>query len=149
MGAVRRRGDVVLRLRIQRGEGIVSRRNKWLWFKPTLAGTEWRVYLTLREDLLEGAWGQTDPNLCEIYIRATMPESLIKVTLLHELLHGLLSTPGEITLMARIFGCKEKEVDAREEEFVTHIAPKLLDALVMNFSFKFPRVPRLACRRSA
>ena len=107
------------------------------WKKLTLAGTQWRVKLVpAGAKELEGALGLCDSDQATIYLNRDLPESLLRTTLMHEILHALLSTPGEVSLMARIFGCKESEVNQREEEFVTHIAPKLIDALTVNFRFQ-------------
>lgn len=114
------------------------------WFSFTAAGTEWSVIIAAEKDVpeLAHAEGFTDPSSSTICLDSELVPSRRTVVLVHEMLHALLSTPGESKLMARILGCSQEDASAREEELVTHLAPKLCDALCRSGIFKLPRVPR-------
>lgn len=114
------------------------------WFSFAAAGTEWDIRIASEKDApeLASAEGFTDPASSTIYLDAGLVPSRRTVVLVHELLHALLSTPGEFKLMSRILGCSQEEASAREEELVTHLAPKLGDALARSGMLRLPKVPR-------
>lgn len=64
------------------------------------------------------------------------------VALCHELLHGALSAPGDANLLARILGCTPEEAGDREEEIVTHIAPRWADCIIRSGLLRLPPIPR-------
>lgn len=125
-------------------ENAVTKTKGKHWFSFAASGTDWDVRIATEKDApeLAGSEGITDPSASTIYLDSGLVPSRRTVVLVHELLHALLSTPGEFKLMARILGCSPDEASAREEELVTHLAPKLCDALCRSGILKLPKAPK-------
>lgn len=115
--------------------------NKWFTLK-----TLWRSFdVTLSNETLTpdlaNRFGLTDIDAGIIWLDAKLPRQALIATLIHEAMHAVMATPGESLLLARILGCSEEDADAREEDIVTHLAPKLADALLRSGLLRFPRQP--------
>lgn len=63
------------------------------------------------------------------------------VGLFHEAFHGCLSAPGDANLLARILGCSPEEALEREEEIVTHLAPRWADCVIRSGLLRLPPIP--------
>lgn len=134
------------RSRVKRidGKGLKLPRGMRHWFVARTIGGDVDVLLATSRVLrdLKGNDGITQPAYGLIALDEESPLLRIVVTLVHELLHNLFSAPGDDDLNARILGCKPKDVGAREEEIVTHLAPRLADCLIRSGLLRLPPIPR-------
>jgi hypothetical protein len=114
------------------------------WFTLRTIGGDLDVILGTAANIkdLRGRYGVTDADAGIIALDESSPLLRLVVTLLHELLHGALTAPGDHNLLARLFGCPAEEADAREEEIVTHLAPRLADTLIRSGLLRLPPIPR-------
>jgi hypothetical protein len=121
------------------------------WMRLTIAGVEWRVDLCTAEEYpdLADRDGETDPDACRIVLQAAMPAQKRGVVLIHEILHACFCTPGEYELLAKLFGIDREKVEDAEELLVTHLAPKLTDALTRAKLLKLPRAPKAVPHENA
>ena len=114
------------------------------WFTVRTIGGDLDVILgsALSVKDLKGRYGVTDADVGIIALDESTPLVRLVVALLHELLHGALTAPGDCHLLARILGCTAAEADEREEEIVTHLAPRLADCLIRSGLLRLPPIPR-------
>jgi hypothetical protein len=92
--------------------------------------------------------GVTLADVGLIALDAETPLVRLVVALCHELLHGVLSAPGDQNLMARILGCTPAKAVEREEELVTHLAPRWADCIIRSGLLRLPPIPRRRRRKS-
>lgn len=114
------------------------------WFTlPTVAG-DYDFILGNPEIFpdLKDRNGVTLAEECLVVLDDTQPYKRLCLTAFHEIMHSVLSTPGERELLALLFGCKPKQSDEREERFVTHVAPKLGGCLFDAGMLSFPPIPK-------
>jgi hypothetical protein len=114
------------------------------WFTARSVGGDLDVVLAtagLLKDLKDRA-GVTHADVGLIALDEATPLVRLVVALMHELLHGAFSAPGDHNLTARILGCRREHADAREEEIVTHLAPRLADCLIRSGLLRLPPIPR-------
>lgn len=114
------------------------------WFTIRTIGGDLDVLLGSATSIkdLKGRYGVTDADVGIIALDENTPLVRLVVALLHELLHGGLTAPGDSHLLARILGCTAEEADEREEEIVTHLAPRLADCLIRSGLLRLPPIPR-------
>ncbi len=112
------------------------------WTRFFTGGTEWTVRIGSIAEFpdLESREGYTDPDTCEIHIWEQLTPSRRVVVLFHEMMHAVISAPGDEPLFARVVGCAEEDSAGAEEAVITHIAPKLVDALQRLGMLRPPRV---------
>jgi hypothetical protein len=116
------------------------------WFSYMAAGSEWDVVLVDRRAFgeIDGRDGVTLPDQGLVALDDQLPFARLVTVLVHEMLHTHFSTTGESKLLARILGCAVDDASDREEEIVTHLAPKLADTLMRNGLLKLPPLPKVA-----
>lgn len=114
------------------------------WFTLRTVGGDLDVILGSSTSVkdLKGRYGVTDADAGIIALDEGTPLYRLVVALVHELLHGALTAPGDTHLLARILGCKVEVADEREEEIVTHLAPRLADCLIRSGLLRLPPIPR-------
>lgn len=120
------------------------------WFTVRTVGGDLDVILGTANSVkdLKGRYGVTDADVGIIALDEGTPLVRLVVALLHELLHGALTAPGDSHLLARILGCSADDADEREEEIVTHLAPRLADCLIRSGLLRLPPIPRRRRKRA-
>lgn len=115
------------------------------WFTADTIWSTYDVVFTTPEFVpeLEDWWGYTDTGTGFIYIHLEIlsDQKRLVAVLLHEMTHGAVSGPGSTALLARILGCKEDVVDAREESICTHFIHPLAHSLVEMGMISLPPLP--------
>lgn len=119
------------------------------WFTVRTTGGDYDVVLGTATILkcLKTLEGHTDVDLGIIAINEEATLRRIAVVLVHELLHAILSAPADQGPFARIIGCRPKNLVAREEDIIAHIAPRLADSLLRSGLLRLPPIPRRQRRR--
>jgi hypothetical protein len=89
------------------------------------------------------AFGVADIQNRLIYLDWSLEIDRLTYTFFHEAIHTVLSTPGDTSLFAHIFGCKKKQADEWEEALIVHLTGRLEPALFANGFLKLPKLPKL------
>jgi len=119
------------------------------WFTLRTSGGDYDVVLGTDKILkcLKGLEGHTDAGVGIIAIDEEATLSRLAVVLVHELLHAVLSAPADQGPLARVIGCRPKNLIAREEDIIALIAPRLADCLIRTGLLRLPPIPRRRRRK--
>ncbi len=114
------------------------------WFTyEAVAGTVRVVRMSQTEHLpLEGNEGISYPSRLLIVINEAIPYDRACRVAVHEIMHMDLSNPGESAILCLSLHCTSDVVGDREEDIVSHLAPRNADTLLRNRFLRFPRFKR-------
>ncbi len=79
------------------------------------------------------------PERMLIVVLDTLPYDRACRVIYHEMMHMDLSNPGEDNVLCLSLHCTQSEVAAREEDIVSHIAPRSADTLIRNNFLRLPK----------
>lgn len=114
------------------------------WFVARTIGGDFDVLLATDKDVkdLRGNYGVMLPELGLIALDESSPQLKIVVTLVHEILHAVLSAPADSEITKRALNCDASELIDREEAIVALLAPRLTDCLLRSGLLRLPPIPR-------